>query len=634
MIGDLASTDALADQLPPIDELWHFAGLTEFHEDKRALLEQVNIEGTRQALNLAERLGVRRFFHISTAYVCGLATELVPEDALLPAPRFRNPYEETKYHGERLVRDSALPWVVLRPSIIMGHSKTGAVESDKMIYGVIKAYHLVSRLVRREHPDAKTRPKDLVYWVRGRPEVALNLICVDDLVAMLRQARRHAEPGRTYHCVHPEETTLAHLHALTTARLDAPYLRMQPEFPSNPDRKQRLVDRSVRTYADYMLTDPPRFALGNQRQLLNGSRPQAFDQTLLDFLIHRYLADCGEPARQPERVAASLDLSRYPDVRRYGNFSIAYETLARQLDTFRVAGLPGYLAYAQVDTFAILVGDPVSDHGAELLRAFVSWCRQHNWHPCALQIGETTAGQLRELGLAATKMGIETFIDLPNFDPHLRGKRYEPVRNFFNIAQRMGLRIEERPVGAVPVAEIKRVSNAWLATKKNRHELRLLLRPLSLNNEPDVRWFFAFAQNGRLLGFISFNPVWEDNGIIGYSANIERFSLAGQNLPSRFNLVKTISLVAARLFRAEGKRQIALGLSPLHALHDSPFNDDPALLAVFADLAERDDLYAFQGMARHKRDYPDRVERPVFYAGVQEAAGESVLQVLRAVGFL
>ncbi|NEX15155.1 MAG: hypothetical protein C1943_00610 [Halochromatium sp.] len=157
LAGDLSDSGSFAEQLPVIDEFWHLAGLTEFHEDKRAQLERVNIEGTRQALKLAKQLDVQRFFHISTAYVCGLTSAPVPEDGLLPSPRFRNPYEETKYLGERLVRESSLPWVVLRPSIIMGHSRTGAVESDKMVYGAVKACHLVMRLPGRLQPVIRLR---------------------------------------------------------------------------------------------------------------------------------------------------------------------------------------------------------------------------------------------------------------------------------------------------------------------------------------------------------------------------------------------------------------------------------------------------------------------------------------------
>ena len=64
--------------------------------------------------------------------------ETVREEMLGPAPRFCNPYEESKYAAELLVAASGLDWTIMRPSIIVGNSQSGAAESDKMIYGALK----------------------------------------------------------------------------------------------------------------------------------------------------------------------------------------------------------------------------------------------------------------------------------------------------------------------------------------------------------------------------------------------------------------------------------------------------------------------------------------------------------------
>lgn len=92
-----------------IDEFWHIAGLTDFHESKRDQLFKVNLEGTKKALELTAQMRVHRFFYISTAYVAGIHDGLVMEDGLLPSPKFRNPYEESKYAAEKAVRESGLP---------------------------------------------------------------------------------------------------------------------------------------------------------------------------------------------------------------------------------------------------------------------------------------------------------------------------------------------------------------------------------------------------------------------------------------------------------------------------------------------------------------------------------------------
>lgn len=67
--------------------------------------EEVNVAGTRRAVEAAERAGVRRFVHLS---VLG-----VSDDPALA-------YLHSKWRGEEAVRSSRLEWVVLRPSLMFG----------------------------------------------------------------------------------------------------------------------------------------------------------------------------------------------------------------------------------------------------------------------------------------------------------------------------------------------------------------------------------------------------------------------------------------------------------------------------------------------------------------------------------
>jgi uncharacterized protein YbjT (DUF2867 family) len=67
--------------------------------------ENVNVAGTRQAVEAARAAGVGRFVHMS---VLGVTDD----------PRRR--YLSSKWRGEQLVRESDLDWVVLRPSLLFG----------------------------------------------------------------------------------------------------------------------------------------------------------------------------------------------------------------------------------------------------------------------------------------------------------------------------------------------------------------------------------------------------------------------------------------------------------------------------------------------------------------------------------
>jgi thioester reductase-like protein len=103
----------------------------------------VNVDGTRNILELAERCpGLERITYISTAYVAGEPPGLFREDQLDVGQHFRNPYERSKFEAERMLRERAadLPLQVLRPSIIVGDSRTGRTSSFNVLYGPLRAF--------------------------------------------------------------------------------------------------------------------------------------------------------------------------------------------------------------------------------------------------------------------------------------------------------------------------------------------------------------------------------------------------------------------------------------------------------------------------------------------------------------
>ena len=97
----------------------------------------INVEGTRRLLDFAAAApGLRSFTYVGTAYVAGERTGLVMEDELAVGQTYRNTYEQTKAEAEALVRSrlGSMPGVILRPSIIVGDSRTGVTSSFKMMY--------------------------------------------------------------------------------------------------------------------------------------------------------------------------------------------------------------------------------------------------------------------------------------------------------------------------------------------------------------------------------------------------------------------------------------------------------------------------------------------------------------------
>ena len=129
----------------------------------------INVEGTRRILDFAAAArGLKSFAYVGTAYVAGERSDLVREDELAVGQGYRNTYEQTKSEAEALVRSrlGELPGVILRPSIIVGDSRTGVTSSFKMMYWPLKIY--ARRLWRT---------------VPGYPDAVLDIVPVDYVAA-------------------------------------------------------------------------------------------------------------------------------------------------------------------------------------------------------------------------------------------------------------------------------------------------------------------------------------------------------------------------------------------------------------------------------------------------------------------
>jgi long-chain acyl-CoA synthetase len=128
-----------------VDRIVHCAASVSFtlglDESRR-----VNVDGTRWMLELAElcarRGGLSCFTHVSTAYVAGDIAELFTEAQLDVGQRFRNAYERSKFEAEQLVRrhGGSIPVQVLRPSIIVGDSRTGWTPAFNVLYWPLRAF--------------------------------------------------------------------------------------------------------------------------------------------------------------------------------------------------------------------------------------------------------------------------------------------------------------------------------------------------------------------------------------------------------------------------------------------------------------------------------------------------------------
>ena len=190
---DAATRDRIAEQ---VSDIVHSAASVSFTLPLDRS-RQINVEGTRRMLEIAElcerRGGLDHFSYISTAYVAGTHRGRFGEDQLDVGQRFRNPYEQSKFEAERLVRGHGerLPIQILRPSIVVGERNTGWTPAFNVLYSPLKAF------VRGSLPALPAR--------RSAPVDVVPVDYVADAVFEL--AREPVNGASTYHLVAGEQAT-------------------------------------------------------------------------------------------------------------------------------------------------------------------------------------------------------------------------------------------------------------------------------------------------------------------------------------------------------------------------------------------------------------------------------------------
>ena len=201
--GDLTDSKALALAVSgePPEAVVHLAAEIASQRDEKRIHE-VNVEGTRRVVDAAERAGARRIVFTSTVVTGEARGALLTEDDPLPV---QTPYGRSKQEGERLVRESSLEGVIIRPSHVYGAG--GWYEEE-----------FVNRL---RQPGR--------FAVIGKGDNLWDVVRVEDVAAACVDALERAPDGATYHVADDEPLTFYDFVALTAKALGTGRPRRVPK---------------------------------------------------------------------------------------------------------------------------------------------------------------------------------------------------------------------------------------------------------------------------------------------------------------------------------------------------------------------------------------------------------------------
>ena len=114
----------------PIDHVFHLAAVYDMEADEDTT-RRANVDGTRNTVDFANRIGAKEFHHTSSIAVAGRYKGLFREDMFDEGQKLDHHYHATKWESEKVARDETqMPLRVFRPGIVIGHSETG--EMDKV----------------------------------------------------------------------------------------------------------------------------------------------------------------------------------------------------------------------------------------------------------------------------------------------------------------------------------------------------------------------------------------------------------------------------------------------------------------------------------------------------------------------
>lgn len=158
------------ERLTTIRRVVNCAALTSFGAQARAFT--TNVDGTlRFVHHLRQVAEIERFLHVSTAMICGDQPPSVVREDDYPRAHAQHlvSYTQSKAEAERLLRLTlpGFPLVIIRPSIIVGHTQLGTAPSSSIFW----AFRIL----------------DALGTVMGREDARIDVIPVDYASDALRQ---------------------------------------------------------------------------------------------------------------------------------------------------------------------------------------------------------------------------------------------------------------------------------------------------------------------------------------------------------------------------------------------------------------------------------------------------------------
>lgn len=289
------------------------------------------------------------------------------------------------------------------------------------------------------------------------------------------------------------------------------------------------------------------------------------------------------------------------ELRTHGGGTLSWMTTWEGNSYARVSG--GIVAYQRRNGVALALADPIgpAETRAEAVNDFIHAVELAGLVPCFFSADEATRAAVPSTWRSIV-VADDTIVDLPGLE--FTGKRWNSVRTSLNKAGREEMTFRMTHLNAEPWGvqqQLRAISEAWVGDK-DLPEMRFTLGTLDEAEDPEVRLALALAPNGDVDGFLSWLPVYGDDGAVrGWTLDLMRRREGGFG-PVMEYLIGS----SAKQFAEEGAQIMSLSGAPL--AHDYP--PDAGMIAALSDrLADAlEPVYGFGSLHRFKQKFHPRYE--------------------------
>lgn len=177
--GDVTDIDSLKTAFKGHEIIFHLAGVVAYKKSDRPLMDKVNVEGTRNVVQVCEELQIPQLLHVSSVVAIGSSfkPEVRNEKSSYNISHLNLGYFETKKQAEEIVRKAAnenrIRAVCVNPSTIYGFGDAEKGSRKNQI-----------KVARGELP----------FYTSG----GVNVVAVEDVIEGILLAIKHGKNGERY----------------------------------------------------------------------------------------------------------------------------------------------------------------------------------------------------------------------------------------------------------------------------------------------------------------------------------------------------------------------------------------------------------------------------------------------------